>query len=86
MGTKLHYCLSNLLYTPDGKKKTPFSAPGKKREKAGPYRPGFGEAPRYFWKVTPTTATLTQATPSPLVFSTALNTASCTARATSVTT
>ena len=40
----------------------------------------------YFWKVTPTTATLTQATPSPLEFSSALYTASCTARATSVTT
>ena len=40
----------------------------------------------YFWKLTPTTVTLTQATLNPLVFSTALNTASCTALATSVTT
>ena len=30
----------------------------------------------HFWKVTPTTVTLTWATSSPLVFSTALNTAS----------
>ena len=40
---------------------------------------GYAPAPRrsfYFWKLTPTTVTFTWATSSPLVFSTALNTAS----------
>lgn len=61
-------------------------ASGKKREKSRAAPARLWETSRYFWKVTPTTATLTQATLNPLVFSTALNTASCTARATSVTT
>lgn len=86
MGITFH-CVYPIYYTRCRPKRKPlFSASGKKREKSRAAPARLWGTSRYFWKVTPTTATLTQATLSPLVFSTALNTASCTARATSVTT
>ena len=75
-------CIFTTLYTQWRKKKTLFS----KKEPDPAARLGQVLLCNYFRKVTPTTATLTQATLKPLVLSTALNTASCTALATSVTT
>ena len=83
-----HFVYS-LYYTRTPQKKKPPS-PQKRGEKQGK-EPGLSprlqsKLPVYFWKLTPTTVTFTWETSSPLVFSTALNTASCTALATSVTT
>ncbi len=77
-----------IYYTlPAGKRKPLFAGArqicrAKNRSRASArLRPRAG----YFWKVTPLTVTLTAVTVRPLVLSTALDTLSCTALATSVT-
>lgn len=92
MGTPTHFVYPIYYTLQAGKRKPLFCGTahqisikflsGKKTE------PGVCPAPArtvYFWKVTPLTVTLTAVTLSPLVLSTALNTFSCTALATSVT-
>ncbi len=90
MGTHAHFVYS-IYYTRGRRKRKPLFCGSEVKFAWAKKEPGIPARLRrlrkgHFWKVTPVTATLTAATFSPLVLSTALNTFSCTALATSVTT